>query len=66
MTLHARNIAIASGIPEHLVDEAVLFMKNRRTFNKQTALEFLKAYNIFYEIAKAKGKEMKTFCTFTG
>jgi len=34
MTLHARNIAIASGIPEHLVDEAVLFMKNRNSFNK--------------------------------
>lgn len=34
MTLHARNIAIASGIPEHLVDEAVLFMKNRNNFSK--------------------------------
>ncbi|CAD8162824.1 unnamed protein product [Paramecium octaurelia] len=66
MTLHARNIAIASGIPEHLVDEAVLFMKNRNSFNKQTALEFLKAYNIFYEIGKAKGKQMKAFCTFSG
>ena len=56
MTLHARNIAIASGIPEHLVDEAVLFMKNSNNFNTQTALEFLKAYNVFYEIGKAKGK----------
>lgn len=41
MNLHAKNIAISSGVPEHLVEEAVHFMKNKGNFKKETAKQFL-------------------------
>lgn len=47
MGLHARNLAVSSGIPDHLVEEAVQFMKNRGSLKKETAEEFLKAYNVY-------------------
>lgn len=47
MSLHAKNIAISVGVPEHQVEDAVLFMKNRGSFRKETAKEFLKAYHLF-------------------
>ena len=33
MNLHAKNIAIQSGVPEDLVPEIVEFMKNRNRIN---------------------------------
>jgi len=47
MNLHARNLAISSGIPDHLVEDAVKYMKNRNSFKKETASEFLKAFNVY-------------------
>lgn len=47
MNLHARNLSLASGIPEHLVEDAVQFMKNRNSYKKETALEFLRAYTLY-------------------
>lgn len=40
MTLHAKNLALASGVPAELVEEAVRFMKNRGKLRKETADEF--------------------------
>ena len=40
MNLHARNLALASGVPPELVEEAVRFMKNRGRLRKETADEF--------------------------
>ena len=40
MNLHARNLALASGVPPELVEEAVRFMKNRGKLRKETADEF--------------------------
>ena len=42
MNLHAKNLAVASGVPKDLVDEAVRFMKSRGKYKKETAEEFLK------------------------
>jgi len=50
MALHAKNLALASGVPGQLVDEAVRFMKNRGRVRKETAEEFLKAYSIYKEV----------------
>jgi hydroxymethylglutaryl-CoA synthase len=40
MNLHARNLAIASGVPPELVEEAVRFMRNRGKLRKESAEEF--------------------------
>ena len=37
MSLHARNLALAAGVPSELVEEAVRFMKNRGNIGKETA-----------------------------
>lgn len=53
MNLHARNLAIASGVPKELIEECVNFMKNRGVYRKETAEEFMKAYNIFRSVREA-------------
>jgi hydroxymethylglutaryl-CoA synthase len=50
MSLHARNLALASGVPSELVEEAVRFMRNRGKIRKETAIEFLRAYSIYREV----------------
>ena len=37
MSLHARNVAIAAGLPTNLINGAVLFMKTRNRINLKTA-----------------------------
>lgn len=41
MGLHARNIAIRSGVPDHLVPDVVNFMKNNKSVNETTAKKYL-------------------------
>ncbi|KAM3147390.1 hypothetical protein pb186bvf_000641 [Paramecium bursaria] len=67
MNLHARNLAIASQIPEFLVEDAVQFMRNRNSFRKETAEEFLGAYSIYQIIPRQQDKRaLNTLCTFSG
>lgn len=67
MNLHARNLAIASGVPTELVDEAVRFMKNRGRFKKETADEYLLAYDIYKEVRlNVEGKRRVVLSTFSG
>jgi len=69
MNLHARNLALASGVPGELVEEATRFMRNRGKIRKDTAEEFLKAYSIYKEIRKVDGLShtpINVLCTFSG
>lgn len=50
MNLHAKNLAVASGVPKDLVDEAVRFMRSRGKYRKETAEEFLKAYDMYRNV----------------
>ena len=45
MQLHAKNIAIAAGVPTQLVSEAVEYMKKKGNFSNQTALDYLESIN---------------------
>ena len=44
MNLHARNVAIRSGIPTDLINDAVQFMKVRNRINEKSALIYLKSH----------------------
>ena len=46
MGLHAKNIAIAAGIPSELVNEVVDYMKQRKSITQQVALDYLAAHNL--------------------
>lgn len=50
MNLHARNIAISAGVPTHLVQDTVRFMRKRGRIDTQCAKEFLMAYDIFSNV----------------
>jgi hydroxymethylglutaryl-CoA synthase len=50
MQLHAKNLAVASGVPKDLVEEAVRFMRSRGKYKKETAEEFLKAYDMYRNV----------------
>ena len=41
MSLHARNVAIRSGVPDFLVAEVVTFMKNNKSITEETAKKYL-------------------------
>ncbi len=41
MSLHAKNIAISAGVPDHLVDEAAQFMKQRGVINTKSAKVYI-------------------------
>ena len=47
MALHSKNIAIAAGVPTHLVEEAANYMRITGTINKETAKSYMNAHNIF-------------------
>ncbi len=47
MGLHARNIAIAAGVPEDLVPEIVRFMKAQRRITASAAKEYMLSHNIY-------------------
>lgn len=46
MSLHARNIAITAGVPSHLVEDCVRYMKKRSRINNDSAREYIQAYDI--------------------
>lgn len=50
MSLHARNIAITAGVPSHLVEDCVRFMKKRGRINSDSAKEYVNAYDIHSDI----------------
>jgi hydroxymethylglutaryl-CoA reductase len=50
MSLHARNIAITAGVPAHLVEDCVRFMKKRGRINSDSAKEYVNAYDIHSDI----------------
>ncbi|CAG9327007.1 unnamed protein product [Blepharisma stoltei] len=57
MGLHAKNIAIAAGVPSELVDEVVEYMKQRKSITHQTALEYLAAHQLHTLAKKQKGQQ---------
>lgn len=46
MNLHAKNIALSVGIPAHLVEDAARFMKQRNSFNQETAKQYMESYEL--------------------
>ena len=69
MSLHARNLALAAGVPSELVEEAVRFMKNRGNIGKETAQEFLNAYCIYREVRRDESRQplpATVLSTFSG
>jgi len=67
MNLHAKNIAVSAGVPSHLINEVVAFMQSRGKFNIETAMEYMKAHEIYESVNKdnlAPIKQQKQFSTF--
>lgn len=52
MNLHARNVAMGAGIPNKLIPEAVLYMREQNSITEKSALTFLKLQQL-----KIKGIE---------
>jgi hydroxymethylglutaryl-CoA synthase len=50
MGLHARNIAISAGVPDHLIPDVVNFMKNNKTINSVVAKNFMESLEIYTEL----------------
>lgn len=50
MNLHAKNIALAAGVPHYLAMDAVEFMKRRGKINKDSAKAFLQALDLYSEL----------------
>eukprot|EP00455_Lapot_gusevi_P033789 TRINITY_DN3704_c0_g1_i9.p1 TRINITY_DN3704_c0_g1~~TRINITY_DN3704_c0_g1_i9.p1 ORF type:complete len:782 (-),score=188.15 TRINITY_DN3704_c0_g1_i9:97-2442(-) len=47
MGLHARNIAVAAGVPHALVSEVAAYMVSRNKINAATAKEYLDAHSLY-------------------
>ena len=47
MSLHARNIALSAGVPSHLVEDSVRYMRQNKKINVQTAKAYLEAYDMY-------------------
>ena len=47
MNLHAKNVAIAAGIPNTLIQEVVHFMKTRNKINTKAAKQYLVGHEKF-------------------
>ncbi len=47
MGLHSKNIAIASGVPIHLVEDAAKYMRMTGTIDKDSAKSYMKAHDLF-------------------
>ena len=50
MSLHARNIAVTAGVPTHLVEDCVRFMRKRSRISVDCAKEYVRAYDIHCEL----------------
>ncbi|EAR84420.2 hydroxymethylglutaryl-CoA synthase (macronuclear) [Tetrahymena thermophila SB210] len=59
MNLHARNIALAGGVPTHLVEEATRFMKSRGKINVDTAKAYLEAHDMFEQVREQNVSEIQ-------
>ena len=46
MALHAKNIALAAGVPSSIVSEVVEYMKQRGEISQQAATDYLQAHHI--------------------
>lgn len=57
MGLHAKNIAIAAGVHNEIVDEVVEYMKQRKSISQQTALDYLAAHQLHAKAKKRKGQQ---------
>lgn len=58
MNLHAKNIALAAGVPHYLAMDAVEFMKKRGRINKETAKGFLQAIDLYAELRTEENKKL--------
>lgn len=58
MSLHARNIALAAGVPEALVQEVVEYMKNRDDISVSTANDYMKAHDLHASIRRNANQQM--------
>lgn len=52
MSLHAKNIAIAAGVPAHLAEDAARFMKKRGKITSDVAKEYIRAYDLFGSVRR--------------
>ena len=70
MGLHARNLAISAGVPDHLIPDVVNFMKNNNTINIAGAKNFMESLEIYTELrnknnlAKENEVEIKQLSSF--
>eukprot|EP00127_Corallochytrium_limacisporum_P004521 Clim_evm21s166 gene=Clim_evmTU21s166 len=51
MSLHAKNIAVAAGAPQHAIEEVTQFMIATSQINYQTAKEYLRAHALLKNLA---------------
>lgn len=58
MNLHAKNIALAAGVPHYLSMDAVEFMKKRGRINKDSAKGFLQAIDLYAELRTEESKKL--------
>ncbi|OMJ96373.1 hypothetical protein SteCoe_129 [Stentor coeruleus] len=63
MGLHAKNIAIAAGVPNEIVQEVVEYMKQRGNISQQTALDYLAAHRL-HAISRKRYKNTAFLNTF--
>lgn len=57
MNLHAKNIALAAGVPQYLSMDAVEYMKRRGRINKDSAKAFLTALDLYTELRTEDSKK---------
>lgn len=50
MSLHAKNIALSSGVPAYLAEDAARFMQKRGKITSDVAKEYVLAYDLFDNI----------------
>ncbi len=52
MALHAKNIALSSGVPVYLAEDAARFMQKRGKICADNAKEYLMAYDLYGDIRR--------------
>lgn len=63
MGLHAKNIALAAGVPNSIVSEVVEYMKQRNDISQQAALDYMAAHHI-HKISRQSFKQVGPLNTF--
>ena len=58
INLHAKNIAYRAGTPDHLIPDVVAFMKERESFNEDTAKRYLDSILLYSKIRKKNGDKI--------